>query len=240
MTAPRPGWLLVALSTTAALAACDKSVDSAEFEGNVKQRLAAIGFPDATATCPKKIAAKVGAEFTCDVGIEGKTYALNLTITKVDGKRVDMDSKWKDGDAIVAERLEAGVANQLTQDFGAPVTIDCGEPLRFLDADRKVACTLTAGAAKTSLKIAFDDKLTPTGWEIDPVLVSKAKLETILAPDVSAKSGAQVTVTCGAEPLFARPADGVTTCDATDGKATLKIKVTLDASGTPTAWDTVL
>jgi hypothetical protein len=227
-------WTL--LAAVLALAACNKTVKTKEFEADVKKRLGEIGFPDASVACAKDVKAEKGKEFTCDVGIEGKTYVLVVTITNVDGSRVDMDTKWKDGEAIVTARLEPPFANQLTSSLGVPVTVECGDALRFLAADRSVACDITAATAKAKLTITFDDKLEPNGTKIDPQLISKAKVEEFLVPSIKEKTGVDTKVTCGADPVMPRPADGVFRCDVEGGPSPAKVKVTVDDTLEKIEW----
>ncbi len=230
--------LLIA-ATLVALAGCKKKVDSKDFEGRVKKRMTELGFPEATASCPKDIAGKVGTEFTCKVGLDGTSFELVVTITEVSGDSFNMTSTWKDGEAVVSARLSTAVANELTKKFGAPVAIDCSGPLRFLAADRTVRCALSSGATRTEVIVTFDDKLEATDLKLVPDLIAKAKLEEILAPTIEEKTGVPVTVSCGTEPLTLRPADGVVTCDVLGGPQPARVKLTLDEDLVPGAWEIV-
>ncbi len=52
------------------------------------------GFRPTDVSCPSGVDAKVGGEFTCHfTGPEGKPYTADMKITKVDGERVEFDTK---------------------------------------------------------------------------------------------------------------------------------------------------
>jgi hypothetical protein len=70
-------------------------------------------------------------------------------------------------------------------------------------------------------------------------LLAKAKLEELLTPSVREKTAPTVAVTCGSEPLIARPADGFVTCEAADGDKKVKLKVEVDTDLNLKRWDAV-
>lgn len=217
-------------------AGCKKKMDSEDFESRLVKRTEELGLSGAKVSCPKNVEAKAGTSFECTVSTGGKDYLIVTTIKGVEGKQVQLDTQWKNGEAVLSNKLEPSLATQLGTQFGVPVTIGCGEPLRFLDAAGTVTCDLTAGAAKSKVTITFDAGLTPTDWKMDPPLLAKAKLEAILTPSVQGKVGASAVVSCGEEPLLVRPADGIVYCKGTaneTGKASeakLLVEVAEDLS----------
>jgi hypothetical protein len=208
-------------------AACTKSVDTKDFEKRIAKRMEELGITDAKVRCPDAVSAKEGNVLACSIAIGGKSYAMESTITKVEGGQLAMDNRWKDGEAVVSARLEPALEKDLGEQFAVAVGITCGDRLRFLDAERKIRCELSAGTTKAQVAISFDDKLVPTQWALEPTLIGRSKLEGILTPSVRDKTSPGVTVTCGDQPLFPRPADGTVWCDIADAERAAKIKVEL-------------
>jgi hypothetical protein len=221
-----------------AAGACKKKVDTADFEGRLKKRTDELGLTGATVSCPKGVEAKEGQNFECSVSIGGRSYVLVATVTKVDGKELGMDTRWKDGEAIITAKLAPPLSEELGKQFGTAVTIDCGkDAMVFLDKSRNVTCDLAAGDTKAKVLITFDDKLVPTTWKLDPQLLAKAKLEGILLEPVRAKTSPGVAVTCGDKPLLPRPADGTVWCELAEGDKKAKLKVAVDEELQVKGWE---
>jgi hypothetical protein len=218
--------------------ACKKKVDTADFEGRLKKRTDELGLAGATVSCPKGVEAKEGQTFECSVSVGGRSYVLVATVTKVDGKELGMDTKWKDGEAVITGKLAPALGGELGKQFGTPVTVDCGkDTMVFLDKARNVTCDLAAGDTKAKVVITFDDKLNPTTWKLDPQLLAKSKLEGILTEPVRAKTSPTVAVTCGDKPLLPRPADGTVWCEIADGAKKAKLKVAVDDDLQVKGWE---
>jgi hypothetical protein len=221
-----------------AAGACKKKVDTADFEGRLKKRTDELGLTGATVSCPKGVEAKVGQSFECSVTVGGRSYVLVATVTKVDGKELGMDTKWKDGEAVITAKLAPALGEELGKQFGVPVTVDCGkDTMVFLDKARNVTCDLTAADAKAKVLVTFDDKLVPTTWKLDPQLLAKSKLEAILLEPVRAKTSPGVAVTCGDKPLLPRPADGTVWCEIAEGEKKAKLKVAVDEELQVKGWE---
>lgn len=221
----------------ASLGACKKSVKNEDVEAFIKKRTEELGLAGAKVGCPKGVEAKVGNKFDCTVELEGKTYLLTATVTSVDGSKLNIDTAWKDGAAVISSKMNTGIGQELSNQFGTPVQVACGEPLRFLDKDRNVTCDLTAGATKAKVVVTFDESLTPTKWKLDPQLLSKKKLEEILTEPVRAKTSPGVAITCGNEPLISRPADGNVWCQIAEGDKAAKLKVAVDEELAVKNWE---
>ena len=229
------------LSVPAVLAtACDKTVDTKGFENTLRDKVTQMGLTASKVACPGNVKAKKGGVFVCAIEIAGKSYDLEVTITGIDGKRVDMDTKWKAGAMVVTSKLGPALTEELGKQLEAQVAIDCGaDALTLLDAKQQARCALTPGAAKRTVVITFDDKLVPTGWVLEPARLGRGKLEAVLAPSVKGKLGPEVAVTCGTDSLLMRPDDGFVMCDIGDGKQAAKIKVEVDKDLNVQRWDVV-
>lgn len=232
--------LAICLMVGGSLVGCKKSVKTAEVESWMKSRTTELGINATKVTCPTNIEPKEGKTFDCDIEVEGKTYTIVGTMTKVESSKVNFDTAWKNGanGVIIRSKLQPALAEELTKQFGTKVDIACAEPLLFLDAAKSTACDFTAGSTKAKISITFDDKLVPTGWKLDPPLLGKATLEEKVAGALKDKAP-NGKVTCGSEALFPRPADGFVMCDIAEGDKSNKVKVTVDENLNATNWEIV-
>jgi len=227
------------------VAGCKKTVKTAEVETWMKSRTTELGINATKVTCPKNIEPKEGKTFDCEIEVEGKTYTIVGTMTKVESSKVNFDTAWKNGanGVIIRAKLQPALAEELTKQFGAKVDLACPEPLLFLDDKRATTCDFVAGATKAKITTTFDEKLSPTGWTLDPPLLAKKKIEELVTASVKEKVGPSATVECGTEPLIARPADGKLVCigkASENGKTTeskLAIEIAPDLS--ITRWDAI-
>lgn len=227
--------------TLVTAAACSKKLNSGDFEGRITKRLEEMGLAGAKVDCPDNVEAKVGATFECAIAVGGKTYQLVSKITSVEGSELNMDPQWKQGEAVLSNKMEPAVASQLGEVFGVPATVTCGEPLLFLDAQRNVTCDLSVANTKAKVIVTLDDKLSATGWKLDPPLLGRKKLEELLTPSVREQTAPDVTVTCGQDALVPRPPDGAVMCKIAnaDASKTGTIKVDVDADLKVQKWEVV-
>jgi len=216
-----------------------KTVKQDEVEAFIKGRADEMGLAATKVTCPSDVEAKKGTTFTCQVEVEGtKTYDLEFTITEIDkdNDKFHGDSRWKDGRAVISAKIEEGISAELAKQLGAPIVIECGEPLRFLDAEGKLRCPFTAGKVTGEAVLTFDDQTEVTGWELQPPLLSAQKLVAILTPSVREQTSPEVNLDCGPDPLLARPADGVVWCGISDGKQAAQIRIEVDEALNVQKW----
>lgn len=231
---------LLALLAPLALVACKKSVDTKGYEKKLTSELEALGITAEKVECPKNASAEKGKSFVCKITIGGKTYDFEATVKGGDGDRVDMDTRWVDGKGIVSHKVETGVGAELTKAWGVDTKLDCGDRLRFLDANSQLTCKATAEDVSVDLTLDFDANLVATKWTAKPEPVGTAKLVELLGKSVQEKLGANVTVTCGEKKLLLVPADGVVMCEASDGTKAAKLQVQF-APGTTNlqGWEVV-
>ncbi len=227
----RPFFLpTIALAVVSLLAVvnCKKTVKSEDVESFIKKRVVALGLPSATAKCPKGVTAKVGSTFLCDVGIDGETYKLKVTVTKVGTDNLNMDTAWEKGEAIISTKLIPIAQSALSKELELPVVLACGKStLVFIDAQRQVSCVLTADSVATEVKFTFDETLAIKTWKLNPSLLNRAKVEAALVATVAQKVGV-VQVTCGQHAVVARPNDGKLVCEV--NKAGEKRKITTEVT----------
>lgn len=241
-TISHPGVTAV-LVALAGATACKSTVDPAKIEKVVRDRAAELGFRVTRINCPDDVDAKPGASFPCKVELDGKQmYTIDAKIQSVDtvaGKgRVDL--VWRDGVPVRVAALAAALRDGLAKDLTIPVTVACGDqPLRFLDAQRKLTCDVTAGDARSVITVQLDDKMVPTSWSLDPPLVVPAMIAKGMTPIVLAKLDRPVAIDCGPKLAYPRPADGVIRCGLTDGPKHATLEVVVDDKLDVQRWSIV-
>lgn len=241
---PAPYAILLALVSGGCSfeASCGKkSVKTREFEGTIKERTTALGLNPTKVDCGEPVEAKVGATFVCKVELDGeKTYDMNVAVTGVDEKseRVDLDPRWAGGNAVVSKKIEEIVGAQMAERFGAGVTLDCGEPLRFVPDDDRFTCEVKSGSYQGQATLVFADGTTNLDdVQFEANILGKSILEGILTPSVREQTSPAVVVTCGEQAMIPRPADGIVWCDIGDGKESAKIKVEVDDQNNVKRWE---
>jgi hypothetical protein len=190
--------------------------------------------------CPKNVEAKVGTTFVCKVTIAGEEHGFEATVDKIEGDDLTMSTRWVDGKGVLGAKIEEALSKELSTQLGAVTQIDCGAPLRFLDADNTLTCKATVLTHTLDAKLTFNDALDVTGWSLIPEPVVRDRLVEILKASVTEKLGPAVTITCGADPILVVPASNVVECAVTDGTQSGKLMVTFKA-GTPEVerWEVV-
>ncbi len=218
-----------------ALAGCKKHVDTEGYEKRLEKELGDLGIEAEKVECPKNASAEKGKSFTCQITIGGKTYGFEATVKDKHGDTIDMDTRWVDGKGLVSHKIETALAKDLTTAWGFDTKVDCGDRLRFLEADSTLTCKATVEGLTVDIKMTFDDQLVGTSWHASPEPVAKAKLEGMMNTEVG-KQIPGAAATCGDKNLFVVPDDGVFYCTVTDGKQQGKLRVQF-APGTTNVTD---
>jgi len=218
--------LFVFVASTAA--ACEPSpteIDPSRLEALIKNGLTIEQVAVDAVHCPGHILPEEGRTLTCTVVIGGKPYDRIATLLNVHRNEFDFDQRWARGEAISSAKLVSAMTGDVSERIGAPVALDCSEPVRFLDRDRSVRCDLAVAALKTAVVFTFDANLHVTEWHTEPSIVSKAALEAGLTPSVQTKLGPQATLTCDGEPLRLPPSDGIIWCTAHRGEQHNRVRL---------------
>lgn len=188
--------------------------------------------------CPR-VAPRVGATVSCTVVIGGTPYERVVTIERVDRTGVDASSRWRRGEAVLSSRLSSMARDQASAVVGAPATIDCGEPVRFLAPDRTLRCDLTTGTMTTGVVFTLGLNSELTRLRLDPPMLLKPRLEELLAGAIRRTRGVEVTITCGRERLIEPPSDGIVWCDASglaQGRVSVEVEQAPDGKLTLKRW----
>jgi hypothetical protein len=100
------------------------------------------------ADCPEVEEPEVGQTFECTAKVEGQDVRIGVTVTDADEGIVDIASL----DAIlVVSVLENGIADDLTEQLGFDVSIECSDEGYLVAAvDSTLTCEASDGAGETA------------------------------------------------------------------------------------------
>lgn len=100
------------------------------------------------ADCPEVENPEVGQTFECSAQVEGQDVRIEVTVTDAEEGIVDVESL----DAIlVVSVLESGIADDLTEQLGFDVTIECSdEDYLVAEVASVLTCEASDGAGETA------------------------------------------------------------------------------------------
>ncbi len=235
--------LLVLLFGVVGATACKTTVRTDTLEQRVRDHLARFGIPITRISCPEGAPVAVGTKFSCEVEFAGKkTYKLDATIRDMSmlSRKGEADFAWRDGIAVRVADLARMMHDKLTEDLAIPLAVNCGdEPLRFLDAQRKLGCEVIAGDARSTLTMEFDEHVDVGPWKLEPALVVPALFVQRMTAVVRAKTNPRVVLDCGPKVAYPRPSDGIVWCTVTDENRRARLKVEVDDKLDMQRWSIV-
>lgn len=153
------GVLLAALLAAASVSGCSAGTggyDADRVEREIRDHVAET-FPSVRvgrATCPEEIEEGAGAEFECEVNVEGQPLTLAVTQTDDDGH-----ATFEQVEAVLdVAKAEQTIGAALTEQVEAPIEVDCGElDVRVIAVEDTLEC------------LANDDHDNESGIEITVV-----------------------------------------------------------------------
>lgn len=223
-------------------AACKSTVDTKGLEKTIADRITQMGLTADRVSCPGGVEAKAGAKFTCQITIEHTAFDLNVTVIDVDSStnQVNMDTQWAKGSGVVRTKVVDLLSRELSSTLDTKITVDCGKDALLFLIGNNLRCKVIADQQSAAVIITLDDKLVPTKWELDPPLLVRKKLESLLTPSVRDQTKlADVTVNCGDQLVLPRPADGNLTCHMVHGGQRRAIRVAVSPALDIERWDAI-
>ena len=154
---------LLAVTSLALLAACDKKVDTADMQNKIKAQIPGAQKVD----CPGGVRPEQGKTVECKVALDdGNTYPLIVSIDEVDGDRFKFSSRFKDpliATTALVELLTPSVRGQ-TNDA---VNVDCGTD-KYLTrpADGVLWCSISDGHEQAKIRVQLDEELNVKDWAV--------------------------------------------------------------------------
>src|SRR5690242_10108776 len=96
------------------------------------------GHKPQSVTCPDDLKATVGASLDCQMTDDGQNYGVNVTVTSVDGSKVNFDIV----ETVNKDDVAKSITEQLTQQFGRTPDVTCPDNLKG-DVGATTRCQLT-------------------------------------------------------------------------------------------------
>jgi Domain of unknown function (DUF4333) len=138
--------LLVAVATAGiAVAGCsfssnqEKTVAKADVADQISAKVnEKAGHKPQSVSCPDDLKATVGASLDCQMTDDGQTYGVNVTVTSVEGDKVNFDIV----ETVNKNDVAKSISDQLTQQFGRTPDVTCPDDLKG-DVGATTRCQLT-------------------------------------------------------------------------------------------------
>lgn len=103
--------------------------------------------PDSV-SCPQDLKAVVGTSLNCELIDNGHTYGVNVTVTSVDGSRVNYDIV----ETVNKDSVAGQIADQLSQQVGRKPDVSCPEDLKG-DKGATLRCQLSDQGATYGITV---------------------------------------------------------------------------------------
>ena len=117
----------------------EKSVASTDVADQISTKVnEKAGHKPDSVTCPGDLKATVGATLDCQMKDDGKTYGVNVTVTSVDGAKVNFDIV----ETVDKDDVAKSIADQLEAQFGRRPDITCPDNLKG-DQGATLRCQLS-------------------------------------------------------------------------------------------------
>ncbi len=118
----------------------EKTVAKADVAKQISDKVnEKAGHKPESVTCPDDLKATVGASLDCQMTDGGQTYGVNVTVTSVDGDRVNFDIV----ETVDKNDVAKSISDQLSQQFGrTPENVTCPDNLKG-NVGATTRCTLT-------------------------------------------------------------------------------------------------
>jgi Domain of unknown function (DUF4333) len=105
----------------------EKAVDKADVADQIGTKVnEKAGHKPQSVTCPGDLKAAVGASLDCQMTDNGQTYGVNVTVTSVDGNKVNFDIV----ETVNKDDVAKQISDQLTQQFGRTPDVTCPDNLK--------------------------------------------------------------------------------------------------------------
>lgn len=117
----------------------EKTVSKADVAEQISTKVnEKAGHKPQSVTCPDDLKAAVGTSLNCEMTDENQKYGVNVTVTSVDGDRVNFDIV----ETVNKDDVAKSVSDQLGEQFGRTPDITCPDDLKR-DVGATTRCELT-------------------------------------------------------------------------------------------------
>ena len=130
---------------TGGVAGCSagpKTVSKADVENQISSKMTdASGNKPDSVSCPNELPATLGSTVDCDIKVKGQEDGVNVTVTSVDGDKVNFDMV----ETVDKNQVASQISDQLNQQFGhKPDSLVCPDDLKGT-AGATLRCDLSDG-----------------------------------------------------------------------------------------------
>jgi len=152
--------LVALVAASMAAAGCSFSVgsnhESTVAKADVADQISAkvnekAGHKPQSVTCPDDLKATVGASLDCQMTDDGQSYGVNVTVTSVDGSKVNFDIV----ETVNKDDVAKSITEQLTQQFGRTPEVSCPDNLKG-DVGATTRCQLTDQGATYGVTVTVN------------------------------------------------------------------------------------
>ncbi|MCV7261280.1 DUF4333 domain-containing protein [Mycobacterium shimoidei] len=144
------GTLLASAAACSCSVGTSHTVSKRQVADQITQRLTdANGNKPDSVTCPDDLDAKVGAQLNCTMKIKDRDYDVNVTVTSVEGSKVNFDMV----ETINKNQVASILKRNLTEQVGrAPDAVTCPDNLKG-ETGATLRCELTDGNEKFGILV---------------------------------------------------------------------------------------
>ncbi|MUL67311.1 hypothetical protein BOO86_22750 [Mycobacterium sp. CBMA 234] len=152
----------IALAVTGA-AGCGKSVTKSDVQSQISDKITdSNGKKAESVSCPDDLKGEVGAQINCTFKDGDKTRTVNVTVSSIDGDKVNFDMV----KIFPKDEIATDVSDGLTQQLGAkPDSVTCPDDLKG-KAGATLKCDATVSGEKHAITVSVDDK-GQINWKAD-------------------------------------------------------------------------
>jgi hypothetical protein len=136
------GLMASAGACSCSIGSSSHAVSKSDVASQITQKLtdAAGNKPDSV-DCPGDLSATVGAQLNCSMKVNGATYAVNVTVTSVNGSDVKFDMV----ETVDKTQVASAISDNVTQQVGAkPESVTCPDNLKGVQG-ATLRCKLVTG-----------------------------------------------------------------------------------------------
>lgn len=142
----------------------EKTVDTASIEAQIAKDASASRGVEVKVTCPGKVKAEKGGEFTCRA-TDGEGNSLSIRATQTD----DSGHITWDLVALNIPKVEQELTNSVSEEVGTPVEVDCPAILVDSRPGEQIECAVTDQQGGTgNVVVTVVDDQGNISWELNP------------------------------------------------------------------------
>jgi hypothetical protein len=126
-----------------------KAVSKSDVAEQITSKWTDAGHKPDSVTCPHDLPAKVGSELNCEMKVKDQPYNVNVTVTSVEGRKVNFDMV----ETVDKDKVARIISNKLAQKTGVrPDEVTCPDNLKGVEG-ATLRCQLIDGSKKYGVNV---------------------------------------------------------------------------------------